>query len=457
MKKLNKTKNLLSLGVLAAALASGSALAKVGADEAAKLGTTLTPNGAEKAGNADGSIPAWDGGLSKPPACFTGGTFRCDPYANEKPLFVITNENKDKYKDKLSVGLMAMFEKYPTTFKVPVYPSHRTAAFPKKIDDCTKKNATTTELTGGGNGVTGMECGTPFPIPKGPYEVVWNHILRYRGDGAFRISGQATPQPNGAYSMVMFHDQAAFRTGLTDFDPKEDDNVLFYFKQEVVAPARLAGNVLLVHETIDQVKEPRRAWVYNAGQRRVRRAPQVAYDGPGTAADGLRTADNFDMYNGSPDRYNWELIGKKEMYIPYNSYKIDEKGLKYDEIIKPGHVNPDVTRYELHRVWVVDAKLKEGTRHIYARRTLYIDEDTWQAGLIDQYDGRGNLWRVSQAYEMQYYDSAVAWYAAEAIYDLNAGRYLILGLENEESEGVTFKSFSKEDFSPNSLRASGVR
>lgn len=456
MKTLKKTRKLFSLGLLAAALVSTSAYAKVGADEAAKLGTTLTPNGAEKAGNADGSIPAWDGGLTKPPACYDKTTFRCDPYGAEKPLFVITNANKDQYKDKLSVGQLAMLEKYPS-FNMPVYPTHRSASYPQKIYDFTKKNAVTTELTGGGNGVTGMEGGTPFPIPKNAYEVIWNHILRFRGDGAYRISGQAAPQPNGAYSLVLFHDQAAFRTGLTDFSPSEDANVLFYFKQQVVAPARLAGNVLLVHETIDQVKEPRRAWVYNAGQRRVRRAPQVAYDGPGTAADGLRTTDNFDMYNGAPDRYDWELVGKKELYIPYNSYKLDEKGLKYNDIIKPGHLNPDYTRYELHRVWVVESKLKKGTRHVYARRTFYIDEDTWQAGIIDQYDGRGSLWRVSQAYAMNYYDAMVPWYAAEAIYDLNSGRYLVIGLENEEKEGVTFRSFTKADFNPNSLRAQGVR
>lgn len=457
MKTLNKTKKLFSLGLLAAALASTSAYAKVGADEAAKLGTTLTPNGAEKVGNADGSIPAWDGGLVKPPACYDGTTFRCDPYAAEKPLFVITAENKDKYKDKLSPGQLAMLEKYPSTYRMPVYPTHRSAGYPQSMYDFTKINAVTTELSAGGNGVRNLEGGTPFPIPKNAHEVIWNHILRHRGDGAYRISGQAAPQPNGAYSMVMFHDQAAFRTGISDFDAKADANVLFYFKQQVVAPARLAGNVLLVHETIDQVKEPRRAWVYNAGQRRVRRAPQVAYDGPGTAADGLRTADNFDMYNGSPDRYDWELLGKKELYIPYNSYKLDEKGLKYDDILKPGHINSDYTRYELHRVWVLEAKLKPGTRHIYARRTFFIDEDTWQAGIIDQYDGRGSLWRVSQAYAMQYYDAKLTWLAAEAIYDLNSSRYLIIGLENEEKVGVTFRTFTSAEYNPNSLRAAGVR
>lgn len=454
----NKTKKFFSLGLLAAALVSTSAYAKVGADEAGKLGGALTPTGAETAANKDGSIPAWSGGITTNPACYDGTTFRCDPFPDDKPLFVITAENKDQYKDKLSLGQLAMLEKYPATYKMPVYVTRRSTSLPQKVYDTNKKNALNTELLESGNGLKNYEYGTPFPIPKSALEVIWNHILRYRGDSAYRTTGQATPQPNGAYSLVLFHDQVAFRLGLTDLEPNEDPNALFFFKQSVVAPARLAGNVLLVHETIDQVKEPRRAWVYNAGQRRVRRAPQVAYDGPGTAADGLRTADNFDMFNGSPDRYSWELIGKKEMYIPYNSYKLDQKGIKYDDIIKPGHINPDLTRYELHRVWVVDSKLKPGTRHVYARRTFYIDEDTWQAGLIDQYDGRGNLWRVSQAYEMNYYDVQVPWLAAEAIYDLNAGRYLVNGLENEEKEAVVFnRTTSKSEFNPNSLRASGVR
>src|SRR5690606_9217560 len=175
--------------------------------------------------------------------------------------------------------------------------------------------------------------------------------------------------------------------------------------------ARLAGNVLLVHETIDQVSEPRRAWIYNSGQRRVRRAPQVAYDGPGTAADGLRTADNYDLYNGSPDRYNWSFKGKKELYIGYNSYKLDEKGLPYDDIIKPGHINQDLTRYELHRVYEVEATLREGTRHIYAKRVFYFDEDSWMASVIDHYDGRGNLWRVAEAHQMFYYHVPVQGYS----------------------------------------------
>jgi hypothetical protein len=171
------------------------------------------------------------------------------------------------------------------------------------------------------------------------------------------------------------------------------------------APARLAGTILIAHETLDQVKEPRRAWVYNAGQRRVRRAPNVAYDNPGTAADGMRTSDQFDMYNGAPDRYDWKLVGKQELIVPYNSYKLHSDQVKYKEILTPLHINQDLTRYELHRVWVVEATVKSGTSHVYPRRTFYVDEDSWQILAVDQYDARGQLWRVSEAHCINYYDA----------------------------------------------------
>ncbi len=376
-------KRILAGGVITLSLLAASASAKVSDADAAKLGAELTPVGAEKAGNADGSIPEWTGGIDKPfdltPQVLP------DPFSGDQILFTITKENMDQYKDKLSPGQIAMLTKY-ADYKMPVYPSRRSASYPQKVYDGALKNATTAGMVDGGNGLTPYEVSIPFPVPNDGLEIIWNHITRYRGGTLSRTVGQATPLANGNYTIVRFSNEITFRTEVTDYDPASDKNILFYFKQNILSPTRLAGNVLLVHETIDQIKEPRRAWVYNAGQRRVRRAPQVAYDGPGTASDGLRTSDNFDMYNGSPDRYNWKLVGKQETYIPYNSYKLNDTSVKYDEIIKPGHINQDLTRYELHRVWVVEATLKEGMRHIYAKRTFYIDEDTWQASVIDHYD-----------------------------------------------------------------------
>ncbi|WP_187671997.1 DUF1329 domain-containing protein [Zestomonas carbonaria] len=452
------TKSLLQSGALALSMLSASVMAAVSADEAAKLGTSLTPVGAEKAGNADGSIPEWTGGLPQNAGAVDAKGFLADPFANEKPLFTITAQNADQYKDKLTPGQQALFKRYPETYKMPVYTTHRTASLPAKVLEDTKYNATNTKLVQGGNGLENFRTANPFPIPQNGLEAIWNHITRYRGGSVRRLVTQATPQPNGSYSLVYFQDEFTFRTSLKDYDGSKPSNVLFYFKQRVTAPARLAGNVLLVHETLDQVKEPRLAWLYNAGQRRVRRAPQVSYDGPGTAADGLRTSDNFDMYNGAPDRYDWKLVGKQELYIPYNSYRLDDPKLKYSDIIKAGHINQDLARYELHRVWHVTATLKQGERHIYAKRDFFIDEDTWQAAEIDHYDGRGTLWRVAEAHSQYYYDKQVPWYTLETLYDVLSGRYLALGMKNEEKQAYDFNySASESDYTPAALRQSGVR
>lgn len=451
-------KLLLQTGVLGLSLLASSVMAAVSADEAAKLGTTLTPLGAEMAGNADGTIPAWTGGLPKNAGTVDARGFLQDPFASDKPLFVITAENVEQYKDKLTPGQLAMFKRYPQSYRMPVYPTHRSASVPDSVIEATKRNATNTVMVQNGNGLANFDTANPFPIPQNGLEVIWNHITRYRGGSAKRFVTQATPQANGSYSLVYFVDEFTFRGALADVDKSKESNVLFYFKQRVTAPSRLAGNVLLIHETLDQVKEPRLSWLYNAGQRRVRRAPQVSYDGPGTAADGLRTTDNFDMYNGAPDRYEWKLNGKKEIYIPYNTYKLDSPDLKYADVVKAGHINQDLSRYELHRVWHVTATLKQGERHIYAKRDFFIDEDTWQASAIDHYDGRGTLWRVAEAHNQYYYNHQVPWYTVETLYDLLSGRYLALGMKNEEKQAYEFGFPAKEsDYTPASLRQAGVR
>ena len=449
-----------TIAVLALSLLAANVMAAVTPEEAAKLGTTLTPVGAEKAGNADGSIPAWTGGIPKNAGAVDSKGFLADPFASEKPLFVITAATVDKYKDKLSDGQVAMFKRYPETYRIPVYPTHRTVNLPPEIYESIKRSALNVKPINDGNGLEGFTGNRyyAFPIPKNGVEVLWNHITRYHGGNLRRIITQATPQTNGSYTPIRFEEEVAVPQLIPDMDPAKAANVLTFFKQSVTAPARLAGNVLLVHETLDQVKEPRLAWIYNAGQRRVRRAPQVAYDGPGTASDGLRTSDNFDMFSGAPDRYDWKLVGKKEMYIPYNSYKLDQPTLKYDDIIKAGHINQDLTRYELHRVWEVVGTVKPSERHIYAKRHMYIDEDSWQVALVDHYDGRGQLWRVAEGHAQFYYNHQTPAYTVETLYDIIAGRYIALGMKNEEKSSFVFGFNAKAaDYTPAALRAEGVR
>ncbi|WP_063382203.1 DUF1329 domain-containing protein [Pseudoalteromonas luteoviolacea] len=440
-------------------MAAPIAVAKMTAEEVARLGKDLSPIGAEVAGNADGSIPAWTGGITKPPAGFKPGMHHPDPFADDKILFTIDKSNLDKYKEQLSPGQIALFETYPDTFKMNVYPTRRSAAYPQFVYDATKQYASTAELIEGGNGIKNTAIGIPFPIPKNGLEAIWNHLLRYRGLSIARNGGQAMPTASGSYNIIGFDEKLLVKYSDPNATPEElqKSNVLFKFKQKVTEPARLAGTALLVHETMDQILTPRQAWTYNTGQRRVRRAPNVAYDAPGTASDSLRTTDDFDMFNGSPNRYNWTLKGKKELYIPYNSYKLHSDSLKYDDILKAGHINPDHVRYEKHRVWVVEANLKEGTRHIYKKRVFFIDEDSWQIHVADLYDNRDQMYRVAMAHGINYYDVPTHWSTLDVYHDLNSRRYLAIGLDNEEEMYDFTQSFQDNEFTQSALRREGRR
>lgn len=442
---------------IALSMAPGTAKAKVSAAEAAKLGKELTAYGAIKAGNAEGTIPPYEGGITKPPAGYTPGMHHPDPYPDDKPLFTIDASNVDKYIGMLSPGQVAMFKRYPQTWRMPVYPSRRSAAFPQRAYDAAIANATTAELIGEGDGVKNARESVPFPIPQNGAEGIWNHLLRYRQDSIYQLFGQVAPTAGGAYTMVMLEQKIVFPYNKAGGTTENTDNILAYFLQTVTAPPRLAGELLLVHETINQEDELRRAWTYNPGQRRVRRAPNIAYDNPGTASDSQRTNDVNGMFNGALDRYTWELVGRKEMYVPYNAYRLHSDKLKYSDILKPGHLNPDHLRNELHRVWVVDAKLRPGTSHIYARRTFYLDEDSWQILAMDQYDGRGEIWRVSESHPITYYEVPSSFTTMEVHYDLQNGRYLAFGLNNEGEVEKNNVPFDLNEFTPDAMRGQGRR
>lgn len=443
---------------LAVLLIKTPALAAVSVQEAARLGKDLTPMGAEQAGNAEGTIPAWEGGITQVPAGFQSGGHHPDPFPEDAVLFTISKDNMGEYVDKLSTGHQALLSQYGDTFKMNVYATRRSASYPDYVYEATRNNATSAQLTDDGNGVEGAIKSVPFPIPQNGLEVIWNHILRYRGNGGRRMVGQAPVTRSGTYNMVMLQDEFYAPYHLPDAVEAELNNVIILFKQRVLAPARLVGQIFLAHETMNQAKQHRMSWKYNPGERRVRRAPNVAFDNPGTATDGLRTSDQLDMYNGSPERYNWQLVGKKEIYVPYNAYKLDSNELSYADILRPLHMNPDALRYELHRVWVVDAVLKDGMRHIYKRRTFYIDEDSWQIVIVDQYDNRDQLWRVSEGHAMNYYEVPTLWTTVDVHYDLQSGRYITVGMNNEEAFGYDFSvGLSAKNFTPSSLRRDGRR
>ena len=424
--------------------------AKLTPAEIERLDKDLTPMGATRAGNADGSIPAWTGGLTTPPAGWVHDKGYIDPFADEKPLFAITAQNLAQYKDRLATGTLAMFEKYPA-FRMPVYPTHRTAAVPASVTANARAQAGQVELNGFGlKNLNGSNI--PFPIPKTGLELIWNHLVRYLSGGMERVAHSFPVRPNGDYYQIGFR---TFRIYDQNMEPRSE-NRLFSALGYFTEPPTLKGTTFLVHEPIDQVAEKRSAWIYNAGARRVRRAPDLGYDGINDGSEGMITTDQVDGYNGAPDRYDWKIVGKRELYIPYNCYRIGDKSVPYRDVIRPHFVNPDYMRYELHRVWVLEAALKPGMSHVYARRTFYIDEDSWTVVMEDTYTARGNLWRHAMHALIQYYDAKVPAYRFGAVHDLDSGSYMLGGLDNEAKSVTEFDVKGRlADFQPDALRRIG--
>ncbi|BAL24801.1 DUF1329 domain-containing protein [Azoarcus sp. KH32C] len=442
----------LTLAVLCGVIC-GTAAAALSQADAEKLGTQLTPTGAAKEGNADGTIPPWSGGLTAPPAGWKPELGYIDPFANEKPTVTITAANAEQYKDKLSAGLLALLRKYPN-FTIPVYPTHRTAALPQAVADAIKAEGTKISMREGH--IEGRQTSTvPFPIPKTGDEAIQNHILRYVGGGFEREYAWFPVRANGDTYKVSFAERLVTAGNV---DPSRGGNLNFVFAGGFTSPATLDGTVYLVHETVDQVKEARSAWIYNSGLRRVRRAPDLAYDNISDGVEAMRVTDQYLGYNGATDRYDWKLVGKKEMYVPYNTYKIGDKKLKYSDVLDKNTVKSDLMRYELHRVWVIEATLKSGQKHIYGKRTFYLDEDSWMVLVEDAYDTRGELWRVGVHGFRQNYDALVPWHSVEVWHDLTNGNYLASHLDNEVKAPIRFGVRGQwSDFQADALRRSGTR
>ncbi|KPA18806.1 protein containing DUF1329 [Candidatus Magnetomorum sp. HK-1] len=436
--------------------------AKVSIEELKKLGKTktiLTPLGAERSGNIDNTIPDWTGGIKLYPTDYKEGDFHPQPFPEDKVKFTITAKNYKKYKKNLTNGAIGLLQLFPDTFKMNIYPTYRTASYPEYVYDALIENAMHAELTKDGNGFINAKITSPFPIPQSGLEAIWNHIVHYRGVTFVKNSAQVSPTINGEYTLIKITEKCLLPYALAENGSKnvKEKNIFAYFLQHIKSPSRLAGNALLVHETINQLKQPRCSWKYSPGLRRVRRAPNVAYDYPGTASDGLRTTDDWNVFNGATDRYHWNIIGKKEIYIPYNCYKIHSNKVLYKDIIKPGHVNQDLVRYELHRTWIVEATLKDGLRHIYSKRVFYLDEDSWYCVAAEMYDARGQLWRVTLSHTINYYDVPAIWSTLDVYHDLYARRYLASNLDNEYKIIDFSKKFSRNDFTTGALRRLGVR
>ncbi len=438
-----KHSQILTLLITLSCVQTG-AMAAVSADEAAQLGQTLTPIGAEKAGNADGSIPPWEGGLTQPPKGFAAGGKLIDPFADDKPLFTITSENLAQYKEKLSQGQIKLFEQYPDSYEMEVYPTRRSALFPDWLYEATKKNATRVNLTENGSGFTGTVRGFPFPIPKSGREAMWNHMARYFTTGVKGYVNSAVTTKGGDYVVERSKFEIAFHYNHPDTTLENFNNKNLYILRKVVAPASKAGDANLLHVPMDRSVGDTLVYVYNPGQRKVHRIGEIGYDNP--AQDGLMTHDQIDMFNGPMDRYQFKLLGKKEIYVPYNNYKLYSQEVEYDELIDKGHVDQEYVRYELHRMWVVEATRLPSVKHIYSKRVFYIDEDSWLILLQDIYDDRGEFWRTAITHALTYYNVPLVANAVQVHYDLQSRRYVVLNLTNEEKEPVEYNWYEPPEY-----------
>lgn len=402
----------------------GFALAELTPEEAAKLGgTELTEFGAIRAGNADGTIPAYTGGLTKPPAGFDAKSGkRPDPFADEKPLFSINAANMDKYADKLTDGTKAVMKRFPE-WRIDVYKTYRTMYFPQWILDNTKKFATKAKTEDEGESLFDVHAAIPFPIPKNGKEAMWNHNLKYQGVSLEMILGGYVADRSGGF-IKSYVVKSNLESPYWDRNKtKKDGDYIMLMTGDFPYPPRLEGQKSLFRYPLKLGRDKEMMWSYLPGQRRVKLAPELSYDTPTVQEAGFNTYDDARMFRGKMDRYDWKLLGRKEMYVPYNCERFCFNGKIED--LKPHFPDPAVVRFELHRVWIVEATLKPGKRHIYHKRILYLDEDSWACVSNTTYDAGGNFYNVSYSLFVPLYDSGGAWGDTRISINLATGGYLI--------------------------------
>lgn len=444
---------------LPALLSATDALAGVSPEEAATLKTTLTPLGAERAGNADGSIPAWDGGYTSVPPGYKSGDPRPDFFASEKPVIQITKANLAQYADKLTDGDKLLLEKH-ASYRIDVYPSHRTASAPQRVYDNTYQNALNATTANDGLTLKGAYGGIPFPIPKTGNEVIWNHELAWAGGPTtFRFSTWTVTDAGNVVLSSKATNIQQYPYYYKNGSLKTFNGVAYMVDNVTTDPPFRAGEVILYRDPTDYAGNERQAWQYLTGQRRVRRAPTIGFDTPNQEASGVSNFDEIFVFNGSPERYDWKIVGKQELFVPYNCNRL--LASPHEVVFKngPAHMNPDLVRWELHRVWVVDGTLKAGKRHVIPHRRFYVDEDTWTILLGDGWDASGKLWKHYYGLPLLAPDIPGVVNLTHVYNNVQTGAWGIAAIF-ENSPGAQIRPIEAKDdsyFTPDALAARGVR
>ena len=424
------------------------------AADASILGSGLTANGADPSASADGMIPAYTGGITKPPADYVAGGDHVDPFAADKPLFSITAQNMGEYSNRLSAGQKALLARKEGNYRMDIYPSRRSCALPQFVYDETKKNVARARLVDGGNGVAGARIGVPFPITKNALEIFWNHNFYWHGHRYHAITSGANVYKNGEITKIIREDwRYNFYADPQGPDPQHA-NDQFHWMGIWKAPQRFNGSGFSMTNTINQVKEPRNGAMFNPSTRKIMRAPAgaVTYDGPLSTADGMRQSHDMFLFSGSPDRYDWKLLGKKEIFVPYNAYKASAGTTTHEALLTPYNPNPDYLRYELHRVWVLEATQKDNFRMKQARRVFYVDEDSWIFLMADIFNKRDELIYVQHAFTKNYYEAPACVFEFDVMHDMTTGNYNVDHIKLDHGPADLNFDLELSDFGSAALR-----
>jgi hypothetical protein len=253
-------------------------------------------------------------------------------------------------------------------------------------------------------GFTGAYGGYPFPIINtadpmiGGAQVIWNHLIGWNDGfqekatfaGGWVVTGNRVTLTFGSLN----------RFSCPFFDPNGSpetyDGYFSKLHNYAKTPASANGQEALVWTSSNVLRNPDITWSVVNGQGRVRKAPDEAYDTPSASADGIGNYDDPSGFEGSPQKYDWNLLGKKEMLIPYNCNNMCLANAS--DLVQPGFPNPDLVRWEKHRVWVVEATLHPGERNTTHRRMLYLNEDTYMCNLAEMYDADNNMVKTVTAH-----------------------------------------------------------
>ena len=417
-----------------------------------RLGEELTPFGAVQAGNRTRAIPRWTGGLTTAPRGYVPGRPPPDPYIEDVRWFTVGAADVERYKVRLTAGQQALLAKFPESFELALFPCHRSAAAPQRIYDATLANADRAGLGENGLALRDASVGVPCPIPANGVQAMWNHKLRWRGGSVSRTSLTVVQSGDGSRSMTKLREE--FDSPYADGDMAAPP---LLYRRTILEPREQSGSSLILQGTLDPIAARTHAWAREGDRGRVVRAPDFAYDTPDPVTGGICTADMLDMFSGALDRFDYTLVTRREMYMPYNAYRLSNPGLTMRDILWPGHPNPQFLRYEMHRVWVVDARLKPNFQHALPDRTYYLDEDSWQILAAEHYDGKGDLLRYAEAHPVQHWQVPALVPAVEFAFDLTADRYTARGLDNGLPPPVFGAPLTPQDFTPDALVRRGRR